>query len=262
MLGTWLSPLALFATAALANGETPVPLDADHNGLYDDAERKVMLDVLRQACPGLEIPFDADGDGKVSIVEQGAGRHPLPALIRNSFPENGPRIPWTIDIFPEWLSSAYFQEDVPAGRVAELAPRGTIPVKAGQMIDTLRPLRPSGAAGVEFAADSGQHLTMPGQRDARWNYRWCLFAFRIDATTGSGDETVLLDLNRDTLSGNSALKIWYDKKSGLGIRYVGRNQSGLDRRTMTTRAVVADGKAWNVVVCGIRYGQMFASVNG
>lgn len=31
---------------------------------------------------------------------------------------------------------------------------------------------------------------------------------------------------------------------------------------MVADNVVADGKTWNVVVCGIRYGQMFASVNG
>ncbi|MDA3874448.1 MAG: hypothetical protein PF795_10885, partial [Kiritimatiellae bacterium] len=48
----------------------------------------------------------------------------------------------------------------------------------------------------------------------------------------------------------------------LNVQYVGANANGLDRRVMTADNVVADGETWNVVVCGIRYGQMYASVNG
>ena len=50
--------------------------------------------------------------------------------------------------------------------------------------------------------------------------------------------------------------------TGLHVQYVGTNKDGLDKRVMVADNVVADGKTWNVLVCGIRYGQMFASVNG
>ena len=90
-----------------------------------------------------------------------------------------------------------------------------------------------------------------------------LFTFRIDANTGDNAETILLDINHGEGSNKSSPKIWYNKTNGLSIQYVGLNNNGLDKRIMTTKNdVIADGKTWNVIVAGIRYGQMFASVNG
>jgi hypothetical protein len=103
---------------------------------------------------------------------------------------------------------------------------------------------------------------MAAHRDARWNYRWCVFTFRVDAATGVDGQTVLVDLNKGETSSMSSPKIWYDKQSGLGVQFVGSINGGLDKRIMTTKNIVADGKTWNVLVCGIRQGQMFASVNG
>ncbi len=240
----------------------PSLFDTDENGLYDDTERKAVLDAIQKEAPELTETFDADGDGKVSIAEMSAGRHPLQFLVPKRIIDSRAKIPWTLDIFPEWLSTAYFQEDTATGEVAEHTPRGTIPAKASQVTTTLQPRKNTERGGVEFAANTGQFLTMPGQRDARWNYRWCLFTFRIDANSGTGNETVLLDLNQGEGSNKSSPKVWYNKETGLSIQYVGLNKDGLDKRVMTTKNVVADGKTWNVVVCGIRYGQMFASVNG
>ena len=276
-------------------------LDTDQNGLYDDSERKAMLDVLLQACPELqahlisqhtqakidesvddEAPiedilldeidieiakhaaatFDTDGDGKVTIAEQTAGRHPLSMLVPAHFLDSGIQIPWALDIFSEWISTAYFQEDVEVGAVSEYAPRGTVSITATQSEQVLQPRKSVVGNGVEFAANTGQHLSMPGHRDARWNYRWCIFTFRLDAGTGADAETVLLDLNQGNTSSKSSPKIWYNKDTGLSIQFVGENVGGVDRRIMTTTDVATDGQTWNVVVCGIRYGQMFASVNG
>ncbi|QNN21634.1 hypothetical protein HED60_04880 [Planctomycetales bacterium ZRK34] len=238
-------------------------LDADGNGLYDDAERKALLDELTKQCPELTGAFDADGDGRVTIAEQTRDRHPVSVLVnREHIAASHDKIPWAIDIFPEWLSSAYLQEDLGPGPIAELQPRGTIHITAAQETESLQPGMSAPGAGIEFAADSGQHLVMPGHRDARWNYRWCLFTFRIDANTGADDQTVLLDLNHGKDSNKSSPKVWYNKKTGLSVQYVGYNAWGIDQRLMTTDRVVADGKTWNVLVCGIRYGQMFASVNG
>jgi hypothetical protein len=239
-----------------------VRLDGDGNGLCDDAERKLLLDVLQEECPELTAAYDADGDGKVTILEQTQGRHPLSMLVPKRICEGKRKIPWCIDIFPEWISSAYFQEDVPVGTVNQHVPRGTVKATASQESEALRPRKSGDGAGVEFAANSGQLLAMPGQRDARWNYRWCIFTFRIDGKSGTGDATVLLDLNHGNDSNKSSPKIWYDRTAGLHIQYQGRNTGGLDRRIMATKNVVADGKTWNVVVCGIRYGQMYAAVNG
>ena len=236
-------------------------LDPDGNGLYDDRERKALLAALRQACPELTGTFDADGDGKVSIEEQTAGRHPL-SFLTKSVLESEVKIPWAIDIFPEWVMSGYFQEDLAQGAVGQHPPRGTIKATASQEARTLQPGKPGQRSGVEFAASSGQFLSMPGQRDARWNYRWCILTFRIDASSGADGVTNLLDLNHGNGSNKSSPRIWYSKEKGLSVQYVGRNRGGEDRRVMATKAIVADGKTWNVIVCGIRYGQMFASVNG
>jgi hypothetical protein len=258
--------LALAFGAPLVNAQSsPASLDADGNGLYDDTERKALLDLLQAKFPELADNYDADGDGKVTIEEQEKGRHPLSVRIPASFLESGLQIPWTIDVFPEWISSAYLQDDLSPGEVAAHLPRGLISerARAGQEAVEYRPRKlRSGPGGVEFAADSGQHLLVPGHRDARWNYRWCIFTFRLDASTGSSDETVLLDINRGQGSYRSTPKITFSKRAGLRVQYVGQNVGGLDRRVMTTKNIVTDGKGWNVVVCGIRYGQLFVSVNG
>ncbi len=252
-----------------ASAPAPVPardfveLDADRDGLYDDAERKAFLDLLAQHVPDLGGPFDADGDGRVTIAEMEQGRHPLTLRIPRDFPAKNVHIPWTIDLFPEWLSTAYLQDDVAAtGEIAEHASRGLIKRPAAQADAALRPRKLRDGGGVEFAANSGQHLSMEGHRDAFLNYRWCILTFRIDGRSGTNTETVLVDINRGDTSNKSTPKIWFSKKTGLNIQYVGRNAGGLDRRVMSTKHIVADGRTWNVLVCGVRFGQMFASVNG
>ena len=237
-------------------------LDKDGNGLYDDVERKALLDAIKAECPGVATNFDADGDGKVSIQEQTEGRHPLSMTLPKIILESNRKIPWAVDIFPEWISSAYLQEDVAVGRISRHQTRGNITADAVQDDAELQPVKKSEKRGVEFVENSGQFFSMPGQRDARWNYRWCILTFRIDAASGKDDTTVLLDLNKGRESNKSSPKIWYKKDQGLNVRYQGRNKWGLDRRTMTSEDVVADGKTWNVLVCGIRYGRLFASVNG
>ncbi len=255
----------LFVTATMM---TVVPvyaveLDADGNGLYDDAERKVLVDTFQRVCPSLkDTTFDADGDGKVTILEQTQGRHPLSMTIGQEVIKSGVQIPWGIDIFPEWLMCAYFQEDVQIGQVNEHLARGIRLRNAAQDDTSKTPQKTSDKSGIIFAENSGQHMSMLGERDARWNYRWCIFTFRIDGNTGNDEQTVLLDLNRGNGSYKSSPKIWYDKKAGLYIQYIGHNVDGLDKRIMNTSAIHTDGKTWNVVVCGIRYGQMYASVNG
>jgi len=237
-------------------------LDADRNGLYDDRERKALLAALQGECPELEVACDADGDGKVTVREQTEGRHPLSLRVPKRICRSRNKIPWAIDLFPEWIMTAYFQEDVAQGVVREHPARGTIAAAATQQAEGLRPAKSGPRSGVQFAADSGQHFSVPGQRDARWNYRWCILTFRIEANSGTDDRTTLLDLNHGSGPNKSSPRIWYGKEAGLSVQYVGRNRAGLDRRVMTTKAVVADGRSWNVVVCGIRYGRMFASVNG
>lgn len=236
-------------------------LDTDGNGLYDDTERKAMLDVLQQECPELKADYDADGDGKVTILEQTQGRDPLSVRIPKSFLKSANKIPWAINMFPEWISTAYIQDDVAPGKVEKIVTRGTVSRDASQSNPELQPTKIADG-GIEFAANSGQYLSMKGMRDARWSYRWCIFTFRIDGNSGTDKETILLDINRGNSSNKSSPKIWYNRETGLHIQYQGRNKGGLDRRIMIADNVIADGKTWNTVVCGIRYGQMYAAVNG
>ncbi|HEV7301567.1 MAG TPA: hypothetical protein VGN72_19540 [Tepidisphaeraceae bacterium] len=239
-------------------------LDADGNGLYDDAERKALLDVLQKQYPTeLAGTFDHDGDGKVTIPEQTQGRHPLSTVIPKTFPQSDVKIPWGIDMFPEWISTAYLQEDLEPGEVKEHAPRGLFTKhNATPVNDSKLPKRAADRGGIEFAANSGQQLTMPGARDARWNYRWCVLTFKVDSGTGTDAETLLLDLNTGNGPARSSPKVWFHMDTGLHVQFVGSNKSGLDKRVMVAENVLADGKTWNVLVCGMRYGQMFASVNG
>ncbi|MBN2713208.1 MAG: hypothetical protein JXR97_12375 [Planctomycetes bacterium] len=248
--------------AFLSAGESVPVLDPDGNGLYDDEERKVMLDVLQQECPELKANYDADGDGKVTILEQTQGRHPLSLRIPKRMLQSNTKIPWAIDLFPEWVMSGYLQEDIEIGPVMGHMARGTIKYLAEQKNAALQPQKRTAKGGIEFAANSGQHFTIPGQRDARWNYRWCLMTFRIDANSGTDQETLLLELNRGTAGNKSSPKIWYDKATGLNIEYVGEWEGKLDKRLMTATNVIADGQTWNVIVCGTRYGKVYASVNG
>ncbi len=237
--------------------------DLDDNGLYDDHERNLLLDFLGNKYPELNANYDTNNDGKVTVLEQTTGRLPLSLRIPKRAIDSTTKVPWALNLFPEWLMSAYFQEDTEIGNVINHPSRGTIVANATQTNSSLQPLKTTKKNGIEFTENSGQYLIMPGQRDARWNYRWMLFTFRIDANTGNNAETILLDINHGEGSNKSSPKVWYNKTNGLSIQYVGLNKNGLDKRIMTTKnGVVADGKTWNVIVAGIRYGQMFASVNG
>ena len=242
---------------------TDINFDPDNNGLYDDKERKVLLDYLQQEYPELVADYDTNNDGEVSILEQTNGRLPLSLRIPSSAITNEQKIPWALNLFPEWIMTAYFQDDVSTGKDKNHNSRGNRVKYATQSNSNLEPEKKANSSGIEFKENSGQYLTMSGEREARWNYRWTIFTFRIDANTGNDDTTVLVDINKGGGSNQSSPKIWYNKNSGLSIQFLGRNKNGLDKRIMTTKSdVIADGKTWNVVVTGIRYGQMFASVNG
>ncbi|MFT5815267.1 MAG: hypothetical protein ACI9VT_003039, partial [Psychroserpens sp.] len=62
---------------------TPNHLDADGNGLYDDCERAAMLTELQKISPEIKAIFDINGDGRVTVLEQTTGRHPLSQLTNN-----------------------------------------------------------------------------------------------------------------------------------------------------------------------------------
>ncbi len=273
-------------------------LDADRNGLYDDTERMALLEVFQQEVPELNdiiakksmpvvqatsnyqedfsankldssttetiafTSFDMNGDGKVSIQEQSFERPPLSLLLPKRIIDIDSKIPWSPDIFPEWITTAYFQEDVAVDQAPPFTARGIIRLVAAQPNPSLQPQKVTQGNGVQFEANTGDYLKTEGRRDARWDYRWCLFTFRIDASTGDGEETVMVDINSGRHGGMSSPKIWYNKANGLNIQYSGTLQSGADLRIMNTKDVFTDGTSWNVVVCGIRYGQMFTTVNG
>lgn len=253
------APAAPPPVAAQPTAPTPPPdLDRDGNGLYDDRERAAVLAALVRGCPALAGErFDADGDGTVTIAEMAQGRHPLSCLIPAGAAPAG--IPWTIDLFPEWISTAFIQEDAAPGPLASLAARGTIPATATQADAARQPQRAPGRGGIAFAP--GAHLTLPGRGDARWSYRWCVLTFCIDATTAGRDATVLVDINRGQRPGMSSPRIWYERGTGLSVQYLGRGAQGVDRRVLTGD-IVADGRSWNVLVCGMRQGRLFAAVNG
>lgn len=242
---------------------SPTTLDPNNNGLYSDQERFELLNFLSQEYPELNGNYDSNNDSKVTILEQTKGRLPLSMRVPARAIENEKTVPWALDLFPEWLMTAYFQEDVEIGKLNQHIPKGTIVANATQSDSSLQPLKRGVYKGIEFPENSGSYFAIPGQRDARWNYRWCIFTFRIDANSGDDNRTTLLDINHGNGSNKSSPKIWYDKTDGLSIQYVGLNSDGLDRRIISTKNdIIADGKTWNVVVTGIRYGQMYASVNG
>ena len=241
----------------------PAALDPDHNGLYDDGERLALVQALAALSPRISQPIDPDGDGKITYAQQSAGDHPLSMLItREQLAASATQIPWGIDVFPEWITTAYFQEDAPFGEVDQHPTRGTIPSDATQAEADHRPRLAGRGQGVAFAENSGQHLDLPGQRYAHWNYRWCLLTFRIDGQSGRADQTQLLDINHGDGPNLSTPRIWYDHDAGLHVQYVGRQRDGADRRVLVGDHVIADGQTWNVLVCGTRFGQVYASLNG
>jgi hypothetical protein len=292
-------PVDLNTATSTTDGAHPyLELDTDHNGLYDDTERKALLEVFQREVPELNeiiakksmpvvqatsnyqedfsanqldpnaaqaakfTTFDLNGDGKVSIQEQTFERPPLSLLLPKRIIEIDARIPWSPNIFPEWITTAYLQEDVNVGAISTFTARGTVPLEAVQANPALQPHKVKNGDGIEFAANTGANLKTEGRRDARWDYRWTLFTFRIDANSGNGQDTVMVDINSGNKGGMSSPKIWYNKSTGLNIQYAGTLHSGPDLRVMKTQDVFTDGESWNVVVCGIRYGQMYASVNG
>lgn len=250
-------PIVLCPAALLANNT--------FEWRYGPEQRAEMLGILQKAYPELAAEkFDANEDGKVSVEEQETGRHPLGQLVLKCH-RNAPdviskiRIPWTVDMFPEWMMTACFAEDVPEGPVALQPVCGVLKREPAQDNQSLRPVRNS-EGQVVFPANSGTFLKMSGDRDARWNCRWGVITFKINAE--SGESTVLLDINSGNGPSKSSPKVWYDKEHGLFVQYTGRGANGLDVRRLVSKEVKADGKSWNSVVFTLRQGKLFGSVNG
>ncbi len=226
-----------------------------------DEARAGLLARIQTLDPSLQgIVFDADGDGKVSIEEQDLGRHPLTQLISPAAVEKGTDIPWSPDLFSEWLMYCLVPADLPEGPVEKFPARG--------LRESQETIRPEGASAPVRTADGlvfgpGAFLSAPRERDARWFYRWGALLFKLDApdTSAPARETVLLDVNSGRGPSRSSPRVAYSQETGLSVQFVGLG-NGVDTRRAVTKTAVADGKTWNILVFGMRQGNLFASLNG
>ncbi|MEI8666565.1 hypothetical protein P4S81_19745 [Pseudoalteromonas sp. B28] len=134
--------------------------DLDGNGLYDDFERNLLLDFLGNQYPEIKADYDTNNDGKVTVLEQTTGRLPLSLRIPKRAIDSTIKVTWALNLFPEWLMSAYFQEDTEIGNVINHSSRGTITANATQAKLSLQPSKTRKNNGVEFAENSGQYLIM------------------------------------------------------------------------------------------------------
>ena len=229
------------------------------SGLYSTADRIAALSILQAHCPELSgIVFDADGDSLVTPLEQdGEGRDPLSQILTRESVAAAPAIPWTPDLFPEWLMTAFYQEDAPNGPVAALPTRGVL---TNITATALGPdvLGNSTADGISFAP--GAQLSFPGSKDAHWFYRWGVLVFRIAQPADNTTETVLLDVNLGNGPSHGSPRITYSPAKGLSVRFVGRGAKGT--RELRSSSVITDGTSWNVAVFGMRQGNLFLDVNG
>ena len=274
-----------------ANGlTTPQNFDQDGNGLLSEIERKAQLDFLAMQFPEVkqrefvtvekgpdgkdvstsefkETPFDADNDGKVTLEEMTEGRHPITQVMRESFLKKPASVIWTIDSFPEWLMTTYFQDTATVGPITEFASAGIGPRPATQTDAALAPVKRDDKGGILFPANSGAFLRTDGYRDTRWDWRWMTFIFRIDGNSGDASKTELLGINKNipgknNVGGKYSPRIGFEKPSGFWIEYSGIGEKGAERRRFNAKNLIADGKTWNVLVAGIRQGRVFASLNG
>ncbi len=250
-------PVLLLAQTHGAGAAPALPALAE-TGLYTPADRAQALALLQKHCPELKgIVFDADGDGLVTPLEQdGEGRDPLTQILTRESLAAAPAVPWTPDLFPEWLMTAFVQDGAPVGAVSALPTLGVL-TNATASAGAVPPRKKDGRAGIEFAP--GATMDFPGQREAHWSYRWGVLSFRIGP---DAPKTSLLDVNLGRGPSFGSPRVVYSAAEGLSVRYAGRGAGGLDERVLRSTAVVADGRTWNVAVFGIRQGRLFLSVNG
>ena len=229
------------------------------SGLYTHADRAAALVLLQAHCPVLDgIVFDADSDGLVTALEQdGEGRDPLSQILTRESIAAAPEIPWTPDLFPEWLMTAFVQDDVPVGGTVKTLPtRGVLTnITATALSSGIRRESPDGGIIIP----SGVQLSFPGSKDAHWFYRWGVFVFRVDPPSGDASETVLLDVNVGKGPSRSSPRVAYNPRTGrISVCFVGRGAKGLDIRELNAPC----DPGWNVAVFGMRQGNLFLDVNG
>ena len=239
--------------------QTPKNKKLAPSGLYTPAARAVSLAILQAYCPELSgIVFDADGDGLVTALEQdGEGRDPLSQILTRKSVAAAPEIPWTPDLFPEWLMTAFVQEDAPVGGTVETLPtRGVLTnITATALTSGIHRESPDGGIIIP----PGAQLSFPGSKDAHWFYRWGVLVFRIDKPSGDASEAVLLDVNTGNGPSRSSPRVAYNPRTGrLSVRFVGRAAKGPDVRELSAPC----NHGWNVAVFGMRQGNLFLDVNG
>ncbi|MDC9509014.1 hypothetical protein [Pseudoalteromonas sp. Angola-4] len=125
-------------------------LDPNNDGLYSDQERYQLLNFLANEYPELEGNYDVDNDSKVTILEQTQGRLPLSMRIPERAISSEKKVPWALNLFPEWLMTAYFQEDAQVGKLPKHSSRGTIIANATQTTDALQPVKADAKKGLNF----------------------------------------------------------------------------------------------------------------
>ena len=170
---------------------------------------------------------------------------------------------WSPTDFPELIANGWFQEDAVEGAVGVHMARGVRGFTAQQPLPKNRPLR-AGRSGVQFEANSGQHLIFQNESNANIINRWCLLIFRVDARTGASEKATLLNFNVGSAAGQNVplIEFW---KSPPSVRV---SFNGLVGDKVTSFAVVpkgdviSDGATWNVLFCYRRNGRLYASLNG
>jgi hypothetical protein len=168
--------------------------------------------------------------------------------------------PFDVERYPEMVVNSYSTRGVPDGPVAQLTAGGFSPQNAAQSDVALRPTKMGD--GITFAANSGQNLVFSRIGDALASYRWSLVIFRVDGSSGSGNDAIIVSVNESGLAGGRAPRLRYSKSAGgLVAEWLGLASGGRLYYVVNTN-VIADGKTWNVALAYRREGRIFLNVNG
>ncbi len=176
--------------------------------------------------------FSIAGTQYISVTEtlSGSPNSPLTTdfpitVTRDADPEIGDV--WAIDKFANKMINCFFQEDVSSGKVSTWTARGAGAKNGSQGSESLQPTKLTSGEGVLFAENSGQTLAVAGEADASPSYRWAITNFKVDGSTGSGDNTLIWGVNNgSTAAGYPHCRITYNKTNGLTVTWRGRSSTG------------------------------------
>jgi hypothetical protein len=163
-------------------------------GTCDTVEDRLSRrDLVRLMCSSVVLCASDRVGMNHPFADMGQGAH-----VDMGLDAQDTALRWHPNLFPEMIVKAWYQEDLPEGKIASWQSSGVKPAAATQSVQSWCPTKLANGGGVLFKKGTMQALTWGADPDAPYLHRWWLVIARCDfSDSTSQSEVSVLSVNGD-----------------------------------------------------------------